>query len=280
MLGFVVFAAAILSAVAFLVMSNRPMYEVEICQIQNVLASEQELMLDLYVGAINPNALGISVTDMDINIFAKSSHVGGGDLWRDSSTAPATTDKHPSRKRRRRSPLRSGTAAEEKSQDRSDHWHAPRPLGGVDEGTDPPDDDDLEGDAHTMLLGQIFHFDQGLDFEGSPLKRHVHYSVGELRLDKPGNQTETGGSARWEKVLQYPFELIVKGVLKYQLPISSRVESTAVAASVLVHPEDGVDDLGRMRLGKVNHKEHWQWIDHDDAKDTYVEDKRRRRRGG
>ena len=66
----------ILSAVAFLIMSNRPMYEVRIHKVQNVLASEQEIMLDLLVGAINPNALGIQVGEMDVNVFAKSRHVG------------------------------------------------------------------------------------------------------------------------------------------------------------------------------------------------------------
>jgi hypothetical protein len=266
LLGFVVFAAAILSAVAFLVMSNRPMYDVEIRTIQNVLASEQELMLDLLVGAVNPNALGISVADMDVNIFAKSKHVGTSEFWREHGNQPLTTSQTSSRKRRRREALPPPAAGQ--WQDLSHHWHAPAPAGGVDEGTDPPDDDDLERDAQTMLLGRIFHFDQGLQFEGSPLKRHIHCSIGELRLQKPGNKTETGGSARWEKVLQYPFELIVRGVLKYQLPISSRVESVRVSATTLVHPEDGVDEFGHMRLEDVDHSEHWQWIDWDDiAKD-------------
>lgn len=271
MLGFVVFAAVVLSAIAFLVMSNRPMYDVKIRKIQNVLASEQELMLDLLVGAVNPNALGISVTEMDVNVFAKSTHVGTGELWRDGAL---TTSESMSRKRRRK---RSQEDLQDKGgwQDLSSHWHAPSTSGGNrDDGTDPPDDGDLEGDAQTMLLGRILQFDQGLDFEGSPLKRHIHYSVGELRLEKPGNKTETGGSARWEKVLQYPFELIIRGVLKYQLPISSRVESAAVGASVLVHPEDGVDEMGNMRVEEVDHSEHWQWIDWEDVQDPVDEEER------
>ncbi|KAK5168978.1 Vacuolar inheritance and morphology protein [Saxophila tyrrhenica] len=280
MLGFVVFAAAILSAIAFLVMSNRPMYEVEIRKIQNVLASEQELMLDLLVGAVNPNALGIAVTDMDVNIFAKSKHVGTGEMWRERRAAQLTTSESVVRERRKRQalpPVDRPTLEDSNGwKDLSNHWHAPPgPHGGVDEGTDPPDDDDLGGDTATMLLGRIVHFDQGLEFEGSPLKRHLHYSVGELRLEKPGNKTETGGSARWEKVLQYPFELIIRGVLKYQLPISSRVETAAVGASVLVHPEDGVDPTGAMRVEEVDHTEYWQWIDWEDV----VEEDKREGRG-
>ena len=267
LLGFIVFAAVILSAVAFLVMSNRPMYEVKVQEIQNVLASEQELMLDLLVGAVNPNALGITVTDMDVRIFAKSKHVGTSAFWREHAHAPLTTSVSvPTRKRRRLdSPQSQSPTSEDVGswQDLSHHWRSL--TGGVDEGTDP--DDDLEGDAQTMLLGRIFHFDQSLSFEGSPLKRHSHSSTGEISLEKPGNKTETGGSARWENVLQYPFELIIRGTLKYQLPISSRTESAAVGASILVHPEDGVDESGNMRVHPVDHSEDWQWIERDEVKE-------------
>lgn len=260
MLGFVVFAAAILSAIAFLVMSNRPLNNVEICKIQNVLASEQELMMDLLVAATNPNALGIAINDMDVSVFAKSKHVGTEASWRRHHDGALTTSETVVTKRRRRQslpPLDQPVS----TQDLSHLWRTPpSSSGGVDKGTDPPDDDDLEGDAQTMLLGRITHFDQGLDFEGSPLKRHVHYSVGELHLEKPGNKTEAGGSERWEKVLQYPFELIVRGVLKYQLPISSRVETTAVEGRVLVHPEDGVDEYGNMRVEQISYTECWQCI--------------------
>ena len=118
--------------------------------------------------------------------------------------------------------------------------------------------------TQTMLLGRIFHFDQSLTFEGSPIKRHPHFSVGELRLAHPGNKTEAGGSHRWEEVLKHPFELIIRGVLRYQLPVSNRVLNAAVAASVLVHPEDGVDDEGNMRLEQPDRPDDWEWVDWDE----------------
>jgi len=266
LLGFVVIFAVVFSAVAFLAMSNRPMYDVKIRRIQNVLASEQEIMLDLLVGAVNPNFLGITVSNMDVNVFAKSKHVGSSHLEFNRSATLMSAPLSPRRTRPDSSP-----AAKDGNpnpwQDLSGHWHAPAVNGGVDHGTDPPDDDDLEKDAQTMLLGRIFHFDQALTFEGSPIKRHPHFSLGELRLAQPGNKTETGGSVRWETVLKYPFELIVRGVLKYQLPVSSRMQSVSVGASVVVHPEDGVDDAGNMRVEPINHDEHWQWVDWDDNLD-------------
>ncbi|KAK4992884.1 Vacuolar inheritance and morphology protein [Elasticomyces elasticus] len=264
--GMAVVLMLLTCTLGFLAWTNKEMYQVEVKKIQNVLASEQEIMLDLLVGAINPNVFTVSVTEMDINVFAKSRHVGTSKLWREhgrdgnhgsSSDTPA----------RRNRVKRQGDATHPQSnaadwQDLSAHW---RPASAVDEGTDPTNDD--EGDPQTMLLGRILHFDSALDFEGSPIKRHVHYSVGELRLAHPGNRTEAGGSERWEKVLQYPFELIIRGVLKYSLPISSRGRTAAIGASVLVHPEDGIDSAGRMRTEVPDRSEEWQWVEFEDLED-------------
>jgi len=45
------------------------------------------------------------------------------------------------------------------------------------------------------------------------------------------------------------------------------MQSVSVGASVVVHPEDGVDDAGNMRVEPINHDEHWQWVDWDDNLD-------------
>ncbi|PNS17512.1 Vacuolar segregation protein 7 [Sphaceloma murrayae] len=258
-LGFVFVLFVIVGAVGMLFMSNKALEEVRVERIQNVLASEQEIMLDLVVGAVNPNLLGVGVTEMDLNVFAKSKWVA----TRSAVPSATSTPLGGTAERRRRREAKRGrpTWKEEKQghddavvpgedgravhvngqpwQDKDGHWHS------------DDDDDSLEGDSQTMLLGRVFKFDQGLYFEGSPFKRHSHFSTGEFRLAKPGNKTEAGGSARWERVLGYPFELILRGVLKYQLPVSNREMSAAVRGSVIVHPEEGVDREGRMRIEPV-----------------------------
>ncbi|KAH0258306.1 hypothetical protein KCU91_g15880, partial [Aureobasidium melanogenum] len=245
-LGLLVVMMVTMGAVGLLVMFNKPLTNFHVDKIQNVLASEQEIMLDLLVGAVNPNILSVTVTDMDVNIFAKSKYVNP--IGRENGILPATAQ-------RRRIAVH-GEAGGTPWQDEHGHWHA---GSGVDKGTDP-----IEGDSQTMLLGRILHFDQALCFEGSPIKRHTHYSLGELRLGYPGNKTESGGSERWERVLQYPFELILRGVLRYQLPMSNRRQTAAIGASVVVHPEDPIDSHGRMCLEEVDHSEDWQWIEVDD----------------
>ncbi|KAI9724905.1 MAG: hypothetical protein M1812_000181 [Candelaria pacifica] len=236
---------ALLGAVAFLFATTKPLFNVGVREIQNVLASEQAIMLDLLVEAVNPNVIAVTVSDMDVNIFAKSEHVGSDQLWRDGSlhieksfgsrtNSRQTSNSH--------SPIMSVAKIE-------DSYRVSR---GIDKGNDPIPD--LGGDeSQTMLLGRIFEFDSALSFDGSPFRRRPSVSVGELRLAKPGNRTEQGGTQRWERVIQHQFELIVRGVLKYQLPLSARLRTAPIGASILVHAEEGVNAVGSMRLESVRH---------------------------
>lgn len=229
--SFAILLLLLLGASGFSVMSNKSLYDVGVTRIENVLASEQELMLDLFVRAVNPNFVDVQITDMDVNVFAKSSYVN----------APAKNDTEHSR--------RSVKARDSKHGNRRDRpgtpWQDPEGRWGDDDGHDH---DGLEGDTQTMLLGRVLQFDQALHFEGSPFRRSEGRSMGEMRLAEPGNRTESGGSARWERVLKHPFQLILRGVLKYQVPVTGRLESAAVYGSIVVHPEDGIDSYGRMRV--------------------------------
>jgi len=202
---------------AFVVTVNRPLFDVEVRRIANVLASEQELMLDLDVKAVNPNIFAISVAELDVNLFAESPYVGTTEQWhRDNSDDRLRL--RPSISERRK---------------RSWWWPEPaHPTDGVDEGTDPEDPG-----IQKMLLGRVSEFDSPLTFDPSPMRRKTSASVGEIRLSKPGNKTEVGGSQRWERVLQHDFELIVRGVIKYQLPLSSKIKSAKISSRKTIHPD-------------------------------------------
>ncbi|KAI9842773.1 MAG: hypothetical protein M1838_002983 [Thelocarpon superellum] len=204
--GFLVLLVVLVSTAVLFALS-KTLRDVRVEEIQNVLASEQEIMLDLVVAAVNPNFMAVSISEMDVNVFAKSRYVGSDTLQLQ-----------------------------------------PQPAG-IDEGNDPIEDPG--GDPQTMLLGRIFRFDSAPSLEGSPFQHARSMSVGEVRLAKPGNKTEEGGTARWERVIQHPFELIVRGVLKYQLLMPSPAHSASIGASVLVHPEDGVDHQGRMNVTHI-----------------------------
>jgi hypothetical protein len=183
--------------------------------IQNVVASQEEIILDLIVDAVNPNIIGVTVADMNVSVFAKSKHVGSDTWWREHGNGPPDNmeDWKP-------------------VQDQFHHVDAVVRTTGVDEGTDP-----IEGEPRTMLLGRVARFDSPLTFEGSFFQRHRAESIGELRLGHPGNKTEAGGSERWEEVLQHPFELIVRGNFKYTLPLSTQEFKVPVTASHYYDPD-------------------------------------------
>jgi len=200
----------ITGACAFLFATSKPLYDVKVHQIQNVIASEQEIMLDLLVEAFNPNIVAIVVDEMDVNVFARSRYL------KDDVTdmALTTTTLHTRR-------LRATTS------------------GTHDHGTDPMPTDPTTPDPQTMLLGRVFDFDSALSFDGSPLRRLAHNSTGEFRLPWPGNKTEVGGHERWERVIKHEFELIVRGILKYQLPMSSKTMTVGISANVTVKGSSG-----------------------------------------
>ena len=213
LLGALVLLLTILVVIA-VVLCSKPLEGVFVKEIANVLASDQEIIFDMKVHAMNPNLVAIQVTDLNILIHAKSKYVGTSKYWRDHSQLPDGA--------LRLSDYISNDPGYE-------------PKDGVDEGTDPIDD------PHVMLLGSIFHFDAPLTFEASPFKREYSSSIGEVRLNKPGNSSEAGGSDRWEAVIQHDFELIVRGIMKYSLPVSSHMRSVAISGRTLVHPEDPVE---------------------------------------
>ncbi|PWY70425.1 putative phospholipid metabolism enzyme regulator [Aspergillus heteromorphus CBS 117.55] len=228
---------------SFVIASTKTLVEVEILEIQNVLASEQEIMLDLNVQAINPNLFPVTIDDMDMNIFAKSRFVGTDKLWHDHSLDPNDFPRvEDSRKRAAIARLArcasdAGCPSDETLSDLSSNGGK-----GIDKGTDPIPSDPA-GDPQTMLLGRVFRFDSPLSFEPSPWNYMASTSKGQIRLARPGNKTEEGGTERWERVLQHQFDLIVRGVVKYQLPLSSRVHSASVSSSFKVTP-DGDNDTG------------------------------------
>ncbi|RYN27892.1 hypothetical protein AA0112_g7756 [Alternaria arborescens] len=199
-------------AIGLVFATTKPLTSLVVRDIQNVVASQEEVMLDLIVNAVNPNIIGVTVSDMEVSLFAKSKHVGSDAWWREHGNGPHDDVEH-------------WTPIEEEAIPEIS-------IAGVDEGTDP-----IEGEPRTMLLGRIAHFDSPLNFEGSFFQRKRAESIGEIRLLYPGNKTEAGGSERWEEVLQYPFELIVRGNFKYTLPLSTQEFKVPVTASHYYDPD-------------------------------------------
>ena len=217
--------------VAICILCAKPLLQVRTKGIEGVTASEAEIIFDLRMQAINPNIVSVQVSDLDINVFAKSKYVGTGEYWRNHPHVKRNDDSANS------DHVDPSLLISNISEPPSNTIHQ---SGGVDKGTDPIDDPTT--DSQTMLLGRIFQFDSPLIFDPSPFQQKSLASVGEVKLMKPGNATEEGGSQRWERILLHDFELIVRGVMKYSSPISSKVHSATINGTKLIKPSQDLDE--------------------------------------
>ncbi|KFA73817.1 hypothetical protein S40288_07849 [Stachybotrys chartarum IBT 40288] len=119
-------------------------------------------------------------------------------------------------------------------------WWTDKPVHLLDDPiNDPPRDPDDDSKPN-LLLGRVTEFDSPLTFEGSLFHRGASLSTGEMQLAFPGNGTSEG-SERWARILQNEFDLIIKGVVKYSLPLSARIRSATVAGRTLVKPNSAND---------------------------------------
>jgi hypothetical protein len=225
----------IFSSVGLIFATTKPLTDVSVRDVLNVVATQDEIMLDLVVSAVNPNIIGVTIADMDVSVFAKSKHVGSDKWWRLHGEGPLGNEEDWQHI--------DASEADEKLTIAKD---------GIDEGTDPIEDPDV-GEPRTMSLGRISNFDLPLIFEGSFFKRRRAESIGEIRLLHPGSKTEIGGVKRWEEVLQYPFEFIVRGTFKYQLPLSTREHAVLINASYHYDPDAEKKKMIKMVAAKSMH---------------------------
>lgn len=197
-------------AISFMFATSQPLTNIELTGIHNVIASEPELMFDLTVEAHNPNIVVVAIDDANLEIFAKSIHAGTDSEWWKYPDGPPDDDD-----------LSTG--------DGEVHINDDPP-------TDMPDDDA----APNMRLGTIAAFDSPLTFEGSFFHKGRSSSTGGMRLHLPGNQT-AGGSERWGRILQEEFDLIIKGIVKYSLPLSQKTRSASISGRTTVKPNSAND---------------------------------------
>ncbi|KUI60599.1 Vacuolar segregation protein 7 [Cytospora mali] len=198
-------------AIGFMFATSQPLMDVQLTAIKSVVAAEQELIFDITVKAYNPNVVIITVDQADIEVFAKSPHAGTDSEWW----------KRP------------------KGHDHDSKWDS----GDNEIHTAQQNEGPVDDKAPNMRLGTISKLDNALSFEGSFFNSGMSESSGEVKLRAPGNGT-TGGPDRWERILQDEFDLIIKGVLKYSLPLSQRVRSTAISGRTTVKPNSANDPTG------------------------------------
>ncbi|GAV56043.1 hypothetical protein ZYGR_0AZ02150 [Zygosaccharomyces rouxii] len=171
----------------FLLASNKELQDFNIVLIDNVLSSADELVFDVTVSALNPGFLSIDVQNVDLDIFAKSSHVqdGGG-----SSTSDDDDDDPPNQKET----VLLGTA-----------YMLETPLsfhGNM-----------LLRKDYDVSVSSIKLLDPGAKQQQ---ESDTSYSPLALLRVEP-NQLEDD-VAKWKSIIKHDYQLIVRGNMRYKVP--------------------------------------------------------------
>ena len=110
-------------------------------------------------------------------------------------------------------------------------------------------DDAARATVETVLLGSVLNFESAIFFEGNPFHRERSQQTGEIKLVGPGknitgshflpgfdSEVEPDNSEKWAVISKHPFDLILRGVLKYTLPLTSATKNVVVNKAEYVDP--------------------------------------------
>lgn len=184
----------------FLLASTKDLANVSILGINHATVSQDELVFNVVIEALNPGWFTVSLEELELDIFAKSGYL-------EQPETSATVE--------------------------------------------------------TVLLGTVLNFESALRFEGSFINRQVTQQTGEIKLVGPGKNltgsqvhrlsssatsilrdgedpkephTPSDNSDKWAIISKHPFDLILRGVIKYNLPWSSNVKSVVVNKMGFIDP--------------------------------------------
>lgn len=196
----------------FFLATTKDLQDVAITTVDDILVSNDELVFDMSVQAFNPGFVTIEVSDLELDIFAKSAFV----------------DKFPQR---------------------------------------IPIFDQSQSESQTVLLGTASKFEIPLEFASGLFSRERVIAKSAIKLLNPGrnstgldsdkddNHKVEDDSDKWKEIIEHPFELIIRGSLKYEIPLFGTPRSIPVTKSVAVDP-DADDQILRKMLEKGDVKEH------------------------
>ncbi|CAB4252539.1 similar to Saccharomyces cerevisiae YNL054W VAC7 Integral vacuolar membrane protein involved in vacuole inheritance and morphology [Maudiozyma barnettii] len=190
----------------FIIATNKELQDFNVVLVDNVISTTDELLFDITASAFNPGFFSISIFDSDLDIFAKSDHIPNDD---------------------------------------DDN--------GGDGNESDPFKDRNEDSTETIFLGTVSKLDPELKFSGGFFNRKYDVSMTSLKIKNPAkNEDKSGrdntrssnqqedpdGSEKWEEIIKYNYDLIIRGNLRYKIPFFNNDRSIAVQRTANVPKGD------------------------------------------
>lgn len=209
----------------FLLATTKELTHVSILSIENTLVSQDELVFNIVVEAFNPGWFSVEILEVELDVFAKSGYLPDPDEGNDGGGAVGSTDNF---------------------------------------------ENDFETNViETVLLGSVYALESPMYFRGGLLRREPIRQVAEVKLLEPGRNLSTlqkngaeftnfksrsledktfnfselppslpDNSKKWETISKNPFDIIVRGLLKYKLPLAKSLKAVVVKKTSYVDPND------------------------------------------
>lgn len=108
--------------------------------------------------------------------------------------------------------------------------------------------DDSQTEYQTVLLGGADKFESPLEFTSGLFNRNPSVAKSAVKLLQPGrnntgledgkNHKIDDDSDKWKIIMEHPFELIVRGTFKYEIPIFGTQRSVPITKTVAINPSD------------------------------------------
>lgn len=103
----------------------------------------------------------------------------------------------------------------------------------------------ITGADPAEFLGTIYHLEDPLIYQSAGLFHPVlSTATSQIQIRNPGStKDDNSGNERWSLLIRYPYELTVRGVLKYQilpyLPTLTQLHSVRVCKMSRIDPATG-----------------------------------------
>lgn len=181
----------------FILATTKDLSHVKITRIENPIVTKDELIFNVVVEAFNPGWFSVEIEDAELDLFAKSGYIS--DRYYET----------------------------EKSLSSSNNLNT----------------------VETVLLGTIYNLESSMIFNGGFFNRDASEQSAEVRLICPGKNLtdfsligldgskEPDNSRKWSKISKHPFDLVIRGILKYNLRLTSNVKSVVVDKTSYVDPK-------------------------------------------
>ena len=181
----------------FILATTKDLSHVKITRIENPIVTKDELIFNVVVEAFNPGWFSVEIEDAELDLFAKSGYISDKYYETDKSLSPSN----------------------------------------------------YLNTVETVLLGTIYNLESSMVFNGGFFNRDSSEQSAEVRLIYPGKNltdfsligldgsSEPDNSRKWAKISKHPFDLVIRGILKYNLRLTSNVKSVVVDKVSYVDPK-------------------------------------------